>query len=187
MILTALLALLSLAWVPRVDSDIPHGRASVGDVSLGEEVTADIVIHRCLQYRVLIDRWNPDFNLDPALVMAVMAQESHCAPGAHDPSGVGSVGLMQVIPRSWTTTAGALEDPATNIYWGMRILWLTMNDEKHNPGHSVRLALAAYNCGWQGVEADRCGSTGGLHYAERVLTFWYPRVKNAIAGVDKVP
>jgi soluble lytic murein transglycosylase-like protein len=189
MMAIALFALFSIAWVPREDSTVFSHQKDTNSQSswdaynawLGEDVTADLVVKRCLKYRVLIDRWNPDFHLDPALVMAVMAQESHCAPGATDPGGVASVGLMQVIPRSWTATAGTLEDPATNIYWGMRILWLTLNDDKHNPTHDVALALGAYNCGWPKLAADDCGSMGGIHYAERVLGFWLPRIVAELA------
>lgn len=144
----------------------------------GVDVTATKTVRRCLRYRPLLDRWNPDFNLDPALVFAVMAQESACY---EDPPGGGaSVGLMQVTPASWTTTAERLRLPAVNIYWGMRILWLTLNDEENNPEGDVRTALAAYNCGWVSLKAGKCFDFGGYAYADRVLDFWLPYVQEAM-------
>lgn len=139
-------------------------------------MTATKTVRRCLWYRPLVDRWNPDFELDPAVVFAVMAQESACYPY----EGGASVGLMQVTPSGWTTTRERLMDPATNIYWGMRILWLTLNDDTHNPDHSLRTALAAYNCGWESLEADKCLDFGGYAYADRVLNFWLPYVEASL-------
>jgi soluble lytic murein transglycosylase-like protein len=148
--------------------------------NLGEELTAEAVARRCLRYLPLIERWNPDFDLAPDLVLAVMAQESHCLPYARDASGAAnSVGLMQVIPRSWTTTEDRLEIPATNIYWGMRILYLVLNDEEHNPDHDEAAALRAYNCDWRG---DDCGS----RYADRVLTFWRPKIVEAMLAAGLI-
>lgn len=91
-----------------------------------------------------------------------------------------SVGLMQVTPASWTTTRERLLDPATNIYWGMRILWLTLHDEENNPTGDMRVALAAYNCGWDSLQAGKCLSFGGYAYADIVLDFWLPYVQEAM-------
>jgi soluble lytic murein transglycosylase-like protein len=115
----------------------------------------------CLRWRTLIDRWNPDFRLNEAMVMAVMAQESHCLANPPDTlsyDGNLSVGLMQVVPRSWTP--GDLTDPATNTYWGMFILASSLR-QAHGDWH---LALSLYNSG---------GDTpAGRKYAELVLV-WY--------------
>lgn len=147
----------------------------------GVEITATKTVRRCLKYRPLIDRWNPDFGLDPALIFAVMAQESACYENASDESGsADSVGLMQVIPAGWTTTHDRLSDPAINIYWGMRILWLTLNDDVNNPEHDLRRALAAYNCGWESLDAGKCYEFGGYTYADRVIDFWLPYVQEAM-------
>lgn len=142
----------------------------------GVEVTAEKTVKRCARYIPLIDRWNPDFNLPVDLVLAVMAQESAGYVDATDESNsADSVGLMQVIPAGWTTTRARLQDPAINIFWGMKILWLTLQNEEHNPEHDLRTALAAYNCGWVSLEAGKCYDFGGFAYADRVLDFWRPR------------
>jgi soluble lytic murein transglycosylase-like protein len=143
----------------------------------GVDVTAKKTVRRCLRYAPLVDRWNPDFQLDPALVFAVMAQESACLTNNDD--GV-SVGLMAVTPATWTTSRDRLKDPAVNIFWGMKILWLTLNNEEHNPDHDIRTALAAYNCGWVSLEAGKCFDFGGYAYADKVLHFWLPYVQGAL-------
>lgn len=142
----------------------------------GVDVTAAATVQRCFRYRVLIDRWNPDFGLDPALVLAVMAQESACYPY----EGGASVGLMQVTPAKWTTTRERLLEPSVNVYWGMYILYLTLNDDVNNPDHDTRRALAAYNCGWESLDAGKCFDFGGYAYADRVLDFWLPYVLEAM-------
>jgi hypothetical protein len=127
-------------------------------------VTARLTLWRCYQYEPLIDRWNVEFQLPKSLVIAIMAKESSCFPYVDDGT---SVGLMQVTPASWTTTRERLMDPAVNVYWGMRILWLTINHDEHNPEHDVAKALAAYNCDWN--------DTGcGTQYASDILTVWLP-------------
>lgn len=184
LLLALALLLVCSAWTPVEDeterSSVPPVDPGVALADLwteqGVDVTATKTVRRCLWYRPLVDRWNPDFELDPAVVFAVMAQESACYPY----EGGASVGLMQVTPSGWTTTRERLMDPATNIYWGMRILWLTLNDDTHNPDHSLRTALAAYNCGWESLEADKCLDFGGYAYADRVLNFWLPYVEASL-------
>jgi len=106
--------------------------------------------------------------LDPALVLAVMAQESQGFPYAQSGDRHGSIGLMQVIPRSWTGTRTQLLNPAYNLYVGMRML--NFSTQKWG----VRLGLAHYNCSEEGVRNDACGSKGGLNYADRILDYWVP-------------
>lgn len=110
-----------------------------------------------------------------------MAQESGCISSAND--GI-SVGLMAITPRSWTPTWAELLDPNLNIEWGMWFLYSAINNELYNPNHSLRLALAAYNCGWTGVETDNCGSTGGYIYADRILNFWLPMVRDRLCSAS---
>jgi soluble lytic murein transglycosylase-like protein len=146
-----------------------------------EDVTARAIVRRCTYYLRLVDRWNPDFHLDPVLVLSIMAQESHCLTTATDPFSE-SLGLMQVNPANGLASAESLSSPALNVYWGMRVFWLVLNDEERNPQHDLTIALQAYNCGWRdkcGVGKDLCaqkGQTCGSDYADRILRFWYPRV-----------
>ena len=91
-------------------------------------------------------------NLDPALVKAVIENESGWNPKAI--SRKGALGLMQLIP----TTAerygvGNVFDPAQNVDGGARYL-RSLLDRYH---HNLDLSLAAYNAGEGAVER-----TGGV-------------------------
>lgn len=95
-----------------------------------------------LQYRDLIQKSAARFQLDPALLRAVINAESGYNPNAVSRRGAG--GLMQLMP----TTARRLGvanvfDPAENVVGGARylveLLKLFDND--------LQLALAAYNAG----------------------------------------
>ena len=131
----------------------------------------------------LVERWHPDFpGLDPALVLAVMAQESQGFPYLESTDGHNSLGLMQVIPRTWTGTEKQLREPAYNIFVGMKIL----NFSVHEWG--TRLGLAHYNCSEDGVANDACGSAGGLRYADRILEYWLPMFRaelSVMAGEEE--
>ncbi len=82
------------------------------------------------------------YNLDPALVMAVIEVESGRDPNAV--SSKGAVGLMQVMPAT-AAMVGFPEaaDPAANLAAGCRYLSALLDSF----GGDVELALAAYNAG----------------------------------------
>jgi hypothetical protein len=124
----------------------------------------------CLRFEPLVERWQPEFpGLDTNLVFAVMAKESKCDPNVIAQDRVGSVGLMQVAPLSYRPPVSELLKPHVNVYWGMRILAGSIRIAEGD----LVYALAIYNCGEVGVEADRCGNYGGYVYADHVLTVWY--------------
>jgi hypothetical protein len=82
------------------------------------------------------------YNLDPALIAAVIKSES--AFDAHAVSWAGAQGLMQLMPG----TARDMEcanpfDPVQNIMAGSRYLRLMLDTF----GGDLALAVAAYNCG----------------------------------------
>ena len=143
----------------------------LGSMSQGELVTAELIAARCKQWIPLIERCQEYWYVDTDLVLAVMAKESTCDRTATD--GV-SIGLMQVTPSSWTTTADRLYSANVNIYWGMYILHHTINDPENNPDKSIARGLAAYNCGWTSLDANACIPTGGYEYAKQVILFWLP-------------
>jgi soluble lytic murein transglycosylase-like protein len=91
------------------------------------------------------------FTLDPALVYAIVRQESRFNPDAR--SRAGAVGLMQVMPETAAMTTGddnyrriarSLKDPSTNLRVGQDYFgWLLT----HGVGDDLLAAVAAYNGG----------------------------------------
>jgi soluble lytic murein transglycosylase-like protein len=89
----------------------------------------------------------PEYQLAPALVLAVMAQESNFDPLAESPKK--AQGLMQLMPGTAARfRVTRLTDPSQNIRGGMAYLrWLLAYFEG-----DVMLALAAYNAGEGAVD-----------------------------------
>jgi soluble lytic murein transglycosylase-like protein len=96
--------------------------------------------------------WMPSggYQIDPALVFAIMRQESQFAPGAR--SHAGAQGLMQLMPGTARAMAGdpklntqALRDPQRNIGLGERLLDYLLSHERVR-GNLLNLAVA-YNGG----------------------------------------
>ncbi|MFG6415911.1 lytic transglycosylase domain-containing protein [Roseateles sp. DC23W] len=89
----------------------------------------------------------PEYQLSPALVLALMAAESNFDPGAESPKK--AMGLMQLMPDTATRfRVTRITDPAQNIRGGMAYLrWLLAYFEG-----DVMLALAGYNAGEGAVD-----------------------------------
>ena len=153
-----------------------------------------------------ISRWDKAVNLhlpfrpelDLLLVLSVIGQESQGDEKlvSYDPdflnNSLPGVGLMMISPRSWTGTVPWLLLPINNISVGTFILNSTIRDasEVHNfaPGlDSVRAGLAAYNCGWTSLLANKCYWFGGWAYADKVLLYWYPMLLERYEGEFEVP
>ena len=106
------------------------------------------------------------YDLDPALVAAVINTESGFAPDSR--SGAGAVGLMQVLPDTAQFIARQpsrpspsperLAEPEVNIAYGARYLRYLI--DRYG---TVGLALAAYNGGPANVNAwlDAARAKGG--------------------------
>ena len=92
----------------------------------------------------------PDYQLEPLLVLAIMATESNFDPLAESPRK--AQGLMQLIPDTAARFAVRNPlDPAQNIRGGMAYLrWLLAYFEG-----DVVLVAAAYNAGERAVERYR--------------------------------
>ena len=86
------------------------------------------------------------FGIPPAWIWAVMRTESAGNPRALSP--VGAIGLMQIMPGTWTTLSARYSlgsdpyDPAANVHAGAAYL-REMYERYREPG----LMLAAYNAG----------------------------------------
>jgi len=123
-------------------------------------------------YSALIDQAGQQFNVDPALIKAVMQQES--GGNAKAVSGKGASGLMQLMPA----TAKALgvtdiNDPQQNIFAGAKYLSQQLDKYK-----DPTLALAAYNAGPGNVD-----KAGGVPNFPETQNY----VKNVMAAYTGTP
>jgi hypothetical protein len=107
---------------------------------------------------------------DIPLILAIMAKESACNPDAISNDGHESVGLFQIIPRDWLPFGGKVKQNAANVFTGLWMLDRTLT----KTGGDWRTTLAYWNCGQPKVEADACGTKGGYHFADHVISFWLP-------------
>jgi soluble lytic murein transglycosylase len=129
-----------------------------------------------LKYQEIVRGHARNYRLDPALLAAVIYQESKFRPAVRSKSG--AIGLMQLLPDTAkgiaVHTGGSrfrvsdLYDPEINIRYGawyLRHLLDKYGDEK--------TALAAYNAGQENVDQWRRDGSGiafaeTRHYVARV-------------------
>lgn len=118
----------------------------------------------------LIQQAAARYSVDPALVRAVVGQESGFDPNATSPAG--AQGLMQLMPA--TARALGVEnplDPAQSLDGGVRYL----AQQLHDFGGRVDLALAAYNAGPAAVR--RAGGVPPYpetqQYVAKILAAYY--------------
>jgi soluble lytic murein transglycosylase len=124
-----------------------------------------------LRYEHIVRGHAQNYDLDPALVAAVIYQESKFRPDARSDSG--AIGLMQLLPETAegiaTRTGGTnferddLLDPEINVRYGSWYLRHLL--DKYG---SEEDALAAYN-GGQGNLDRGIVHAETEHYVERVL------------------
>jgi soluble lytic murein transglycosylase-like protein len=127
-----------------------------------------------IPYGELIHEKAVKYNVDPALVAAVIEQESRFRPKAK--SAVGARGLMQLMPRTgkWMG-ANNLYDPEQNIDAGVK--YIKYLHQRFNG--DLNKTIAAYNAGegnvkrYQGVPPFRETRT----YVRKVLTNYDKRTK----------
>jgi soluble lytic murein transglycosylase len=121
-----------------------------------------------LEYEHILRGHAENYDLDPALLAAVVYRESKFDPDARSSSG--AVGLMQLLPETAKGialhTGGSrfrvsdLYDPEINVRYGafyLRRLMRKYGDQ--------RLALAAYNAGQTNVD-EWLASGGGIRFPE---------------------
>jgi soluble lytic murein transglycosylase len=129
-----------------------------------------------LDYQAIVRGHARNYRLDPALLAAVIYQESKFRPHARSSSG--AIGLMQLLPATAKGiaihTGGSrfrvsdLDNPEINVRYGawyLRHLLDKYSDE--------RTALAAYNAGQENVDTWRREGKGiafaeTRHYVRRV-------------------
>lgn len=131
----------------------------------------------------IVSRLAPDFQLDPALVTAVIAVESGYRADAVSPKN--AQGLMQLIPA--TAARFGVEDPfdpAQNIRGGMKYLRFLLNLFDGD----VTLAFAAYNAG-EGAVLEHGGVPPYPEtklYLEK-LRRYYDRPHHPVASMPRMP
>lgn len=129
---------------------IPRQRPRTESAPAANPTAQPAMVVRSLErkdIKALVKRLAPDFNLDPALVLAVIEVESNFNPRARSPKN--AQGLMQLIPAT-ASRFGVRNvwDPVENLRGGMAYLrWLL----DHFDG-DVELALAGYNAGENAVK-----------------------------------
>ena len=133
------------------------------------------------KYQSQVARFAEDFDIDPALVYAIIKVESNFKKDAV--SSAGAIGLMQIIPSTAKWIAGELGenfdkenlfDPETNIKYGCFYLnYLYSKFEK------MSAVLCAYNAG-ESVAIFWVDESGEID--EDKIT--YPETKNYLKKVQ---
>lgn len=124
-------------------------------------VIAKSLKKRLKQYRPLVNQYAKKYELPPALILALIEQESSFNPEARSPRN--AVGLMQLVAheggsaayrfserKTGIPTLQELQDPKTNIRLGAAYLRLLLDrhfDDIKDEELRVAVALAAYNWG----------------------------------------
>ena len=130
-----------------------------------------------LRYQEIVRGHARNYGIDPALLAAVIYQESKFDAGAR--SGSGAVGLMQLTPDTARgialRTGGSafrvsdLTNPEINVRYGC---WYLRH--LHQKYGDWKLVLAAYNAGqgnvdrWQAEELTEIPFAETRHYVDRV-------------------
>ena len=144
--------------------------------------------------------WKPKhgYKVDPALIYAIMRQESKFDPLATSPSG--ARGLMQLMPKTASAMAqkngggGEITDPETNLELGQKYIEVLMKDKYVK--QDLLALLVAYNAGpgnlarwkknWPDVEdpllfIELIPSGETRAYVERVLAnYWIYRLREGL-------
>lgn len=140
-----------------------------------------------LEYEEVIVKSSSGNGLDPALVAAVIYEESGFDPASR--SNAGAMGLMQLMPETAEWIAGKtggtdfavddLDDPAINIAYGTWYLAYLMD----RYGGSEVLALAAYNGGAENVDRWYASAQTAGRPFDSLLDIPYEETRMFVADV----
>jgi soluble lytic murein transglycosylase-like protein len=174
------LKLFDRAWLPELETDTPSAAPQAPRSVFKEEMARiNDAIRReffanAVPFGDLIHEKADKYDVDPALVAAVMENESRFKPRAKSP--VGARGLMQLMPRTgrWMG-AKNLYDPEQNVEAGTKYLRYL---NKRFDGN-LKKTIAAYNAGegnvrrYKGVPPFRETRS----YVKKVMTTYEQRKK----------
>ena len=179
---TRQLSLFSDAWLPEIDvsaAGSKKGKATPKNLFLAEMERLNDAIRReffeeTIPYGDIIHEKAEKYDVDPALVAAVIEQESRFRQRAQSP--VGARGLMQLMPRTgrWMG-ARDLYDPEQNIDAGVK--YIKYLEGRFNG--NLKKTIAAYNAGegnvmrYKGIPPFR----ETQHYVKKVLKNYDKRQK----------
>ena len=132
---------------------VPRGTGSVLPSCMNEPVAvADVAASPAVpvvrkDVALLVERWAPQYAIDPALVLALIRAESNFNAAAVSPKN--AQGLMQLIPET-ASRFGVKNafNAVDNLKGGLAYLQWLMSHFKGD----VALVLAAYNAGEKAVE-----------------------------------
>ncbi|KKN33278.1 hypothetical protein LCGC14_0805280 [marine sediment metagenome] len=127
------------------------------------------------------------------IVLGIIAQESQGDNYAEcndfdTKRGTCAIGLMALTPGNCGLTAEQLKNPAKNIECGTRIINQIIEqaiEKGFQPGRdATRAAMAAYNCSWASLLADRCYSFGGWTYSDKV-DYWTRLLQDYLGAANE--
>lgn len=146
--------------------------ATVDITALFLELTESHLDKSAIVYKDIVDQYSSEYDIEPALVYAVMEQESRFNPKAT--SHVPAYGLMQLVPKSGglasyryvhkedhVPTSSYLYVPSQNVQLGTALLRILMNQFSKIENEACRrlCAIASYNTGAGNVSRSFIGRT----------------------------
>ncbi|HUJ15073.1 MAG TPA: lytic transglycosylase domain-containing protein [Thermoanaerobaculia bacterium] len=185
-VVTQQISLFNDQWLPAVKNDVPPVKRDLFHTEMARLNTAirDDFFANAVPFGDLIHEKAQKYDVDPALVAAVIETESRFHPQAR--SSVGARGLMQLMPRTgrWLGATN-LYDPEQNIDAGVRYLKYLQDRFDGN----LKKAIAAYNGGEGNVE--RYGGVPPFHetrmYVKKVLSRYEQRQRQIKAYEQQAP